>query len=98
MGHSRGFFRHFGLHVGRDEDGLRKHAARTWTIQLRMMDEHRNNWIFLLRNYIARTWVFKAIHVEEMKDRGQRATPEVYQRGGEAQPLANLSNRGVETL
>ncbi len=39
-----------------------------------------------------------AIHVEEMTDRGQRATPEVHQRGGEAQPLNNLSNRCVETL
>jgi hypothetical protein len=34
-------------------------------------------------------------------DNGQEdnvATPEVHQRGGEAKPLANLSNRCVETL
>ncbi len=72
---TRGFFRHFGLHVGRDEDDLRKHAARTWTIQLRMTDKHRNNWIFLLRSYIARTRVFKAIHVEEMKDKRTTCAP-----------------------
>jgi hypothetical protein len=28
--------------VGRDEDGLRMQAARTWTNQLRMTDEHQN--------------------------------------------------------
>jgi hypothetical protein len=40
-----------------------------------MTDEHRNNWIFLLRSYIARTWVFKAKHVEEMKDKRTTCDP-----------------------
>jgi hypothetical protein len=40
-----------------------------------MTDEHRNYWNFLLRSYIARTWVFKAIHVEEMKDKRTRYDP-----------------------
>jgi hypothetical protein len=62
-------------HVGRDEDRLRKHAACTWIIQLRMTDEHRKYWIFLLRSYIARTWVFKAIHVEEMMDKRTTCNP-----------------------
>jgi hypothetical protein len=63
-----------------------------------MTDEHRNNWIFLLRSYIARTWVFKAFHVEEMKDRRTTCDPGRSPAWRRIPTLANLSNRCIEIL
>jgi hypothetical protein len=46
----------------------------------------------------SRTWVYMANHTEKKMDKDYVATPEVHQRGGDVNPLSNISNSCNETI
>jgi hypothetical protein len=47
---------------------------------------------------MSRTWLYMANQVEEKMVKDNVATPEVHQRGGDVNPLSNISNSCNETI